>query len=272
MANFRKLKTMKYLKLLVITILLMNHIAYGQKLPNKQEGSVRAPLSVKIDGKPTEWQTPLQAYNHATDIYYTLANDDENLYLIVQATQPDIISRIMGGGITLGIQQSGKKDDKDAISITYPITEQTPYFNLRKKKNVVEDTSAHAADSLMMHNNALLDKYCKWIKTNGIAGLEPMIPVYNTDGIKAANLFNNKKIYTYELSVNLKLIHIPVKSGATFSYHIRINGAKSPATFTVLSATPGNEAFMEQFVAKANEVSAALAAPTDFWGEYTLAK
>ena len=59
-------------------------MANAQKLPNVQQASLRAPENVKVDGKPTEWGDKLQAYNKATDVFYTIANDYNNLYLIIQ--------------------------------------------------------------------------------------------------------------------------------------------------------------------------------------------
>src|SRR5476649_2012908 len=93
--------------------------AVAQKLPNVQTASVRAPANIKIDGKTTEWNNTFQAYNHATDIFYTVSNDDAKLYLTIQASDKLVINKIMSGGITFTIQKSGKKTDKDGISITY---------------------------------------------------------------------------------------------------------------------------------------------------------
>lgn len=243
--------------------------ANAQKLPNVQKISLRAPAKTKVDGKSVEWGNTFQAYNNATEIFYTMANDDENLYLAIQTNDPNIISRLMGGGVTLSIQKAGVKTDKNAISITYPVTEQTPYFNLRRKK-MVEDTTAKTADSLMLHNNMLIGQYCKWIRVSGITGVDSLISVYNTDGIKAAGAFNNKKVYTCELAINLKLLNISTAYATKFAYHIRMNGARSVGTISVMSSTPGNEAVMQAFVARANETGARLSAPTDFWGEYVL--
>jgi len=93
----------------------------AQKLPNVQLASVRAPADIKIDGKATEWNYPFQAYNRATDVFYTLSNDDDNLYLTLQATDEDIIRKIINGRISFTINKSGKKSEQDAVVITYPL-------------------------------------------------------------------------------------------------------------------------------------------------------
>jgi|GEM_PF-3923302 len=47
---------------------------------------------------------------------------------------------------------------------------------------------------------------------------------------------------------------------------------KNAPTIGIVSATPGNEAVMQQFADKVNAAGAQQAASTDFWGEYTLVK
>jgi len=251
---------------------LLTITASAQKQPNKQATGLRAPAQVKIDGKDTEWHNQFQAYNNATEVFYSMANDNENLYLSVQATQPDIINKIMSGGITLTIQKSTKKDNKSSVSITYPIAANAPYFGLRRKKNIEEDTTAKTADSIMKRNNALIVKSCKWIRVTGIPGVDSLTSIYNVNGIKAAGLFDNKKVYTCELSVKLEHLKTAIANGQTFNYHIRINGSKTPVSFTAVSASQGNDAVMQQFIEKANAMGIQQAAATDFWGEYTLVK
>ena len=249
---------------------------YAQKLPNKQEVSLRAPSNVKIDGKATEWNDQFQAYNRATNVFYTLSNDNENLYLTIKAIDQDVINKIVGGGISFIIARAGKKNDKDNIAITYPVITNT-YFNLRGKKGVAKDTSIKAADSIMRSNNNILMYKCKWIKVTGIKGLDTLISAYNQDGIKALGLFDNKKAYTCELSVSLEQIGLKTANSDKFAYHIRLNGSNVLGTYDLTNASysdpsPENVAKIQGYFAKFNESNAQLAAPTDFEGEYTIAK
>lgn len=244
-------------------------ITYAQKLPSIQQISLRAPTNIQIDGKPSEWDDKFQAYNHATDIFYTMANDDDNLYLVVQAKSDDAIAKITQGGITLSIRKPEDKNEMTSQSITYPVVQEVPYFNIRKKKNVVEYPTANSADSLMRHNNALIEKNFKWIKVSDIKDVDTLISVYNNDGIKSKGLFDNKKIYTCEFSIKLKLIRGSVIEKTKYLYDVRLNG-KKPAAFAVGKATPGNEAFMAQLVEGANKSSIEQSAPTDFKGYYIL--
>ncbi|HCN84591.1 MAG TPA: hypothetical protein DIT07_13365, partial [Sphingobacteriaceae bacterium] len=49
----------------------------NKKLPNVQQKSVRAPATIKIDGKRPEWDNQIQAINKAAGILYTISNDDD---------------------------------------------------------------------------------------------------------------------------------------------------------------------------------------------------
>lgn len=129
----------------IFSLLIISIIANAQKLPNVQQVSLRAPANIKIDGNTTEWGNQFQAYNKATDINYTLSNDDKNIYLAVQATIPDVIKRILNGGITLSVNQAGKKDDKGAPSISYPVSAPTNKVTIYLRNKPV----GKAADSLM---------------------------------------------------------------------------------------------------------------------------
>ncbi len=249
--------------------------ANAQKLPNVQQTSLLAPVNVKIDGKANEWGETLQAYNKATEIYYTLANDDENIYLTIQVKNEDIINKIIDGGVSLIIQKSGGKKSRDNISVTYPAYD-TPN-NKSKLRFNLSNSGIPNADSLMLINNAKLDKNCKLIKVTGIAGTDSLISIYNSEGIKAASLFNTSKVYTIEMSIALKYLDISTIGATKFAYHLLLNGAtpldwrnihpRAPADGSV-----GTLEYMQDAIKKAVDLDAPISTPTDFWGEYTLAK
>src|SRR5260221_3908569 len=82
-------------------------IANAQKLPKVQRISVRAPKNIKIDGTSREWENDtFRAYNASDRIYYTMSNDDHNLYLIVRATGVFEDDKVIRGGVTLTISHS----------------------------------------------------------------------------------------------------------------------------------------------------------------------
>src|ERR1700709_19758 len=100
----------KRINMLLFFIVGCNIAANAQKLPNVQQGEMRATTNIKIDGKTNEWN--FVAYNKNTEVYYTIANDDADLYLIVKAVKPDIVDKLIFGGLTLTVNASGKKSEK----------------------------------------------------------------------------------------------------------------------------------------------------------------
>jgi hypothetical protein len=253
---------MKYPCLILITLLtLPAFIAEAQKLPAIQQVSLRAAADVKIDGKALELNDTFQALNHNCDIYYTMSNDDTNLYLTIQVTYPDVIRRILNGGITFSVSPSGKKSDKQLMSVTYPVFSSPVGVNLSRKPQ-----SDKEADSLINAFNKRVKANWKTIKTSGIKGVDTTISIYNDDGIQAASAFNNKLAYTCELSVALKHFELNTDHPAKFAYHIMINEVtqrgidiKKDAAGNIMSINVNKGAVMGQ-------------PATDFWGEYTLAK
>lgn len=248
-------------QMFVAMLLLAASDANAQKLPATQQISLRAPANIKIDGKATEWNDTFQALNHNCDIYYTICNDDNNLYLIVQSNDIAVIRRMLNGGITFSVNTAGKKDDKAAIGITYPVLDSPVGIN--PPKGALSDKEA---DSLANLFNKRMREKAKTIKNNGIKGIDTAISVYNDNGIEAAEAFNRKMAYTCELSVPLKHFGLTPDHLTPFAYHVMINEVaqhgieiKKDAGGAIISISVNKGAQMGQ-------------PATDFWGEYTLAK
>jgi len=253
----------------------------AQKLPNVQTVSLRAPANIKIDGKSTEWDNTFQAYNHATSCSYTMSNDDNNLYLIIHTDDPDELTKLTTVGITFNINTTGKKDDKDAISILYPYFEgnKKPFINFKSTPKIVagSEASVAKADSFMNVSNKHLDFNSKFIKIKGIAGIDTLLSVYNDEGIKAREAFNILMAYTYELAIPLRYLNLSVKGADKIAYHILFHGI-SINDFGMVVTRDANGSFHVSVpdgaggAIPSKEHLPAISSTTDFWGEYTLAK
>jgi len=190
--------------------------AYAQKLPNKQEGSLKAPTNVKIDGKVGEWGD-FKAYNSATGLYYTLANDGQNLYLILKAANPIAIEKLFGGGISLYLNNPNNVAKDARAAITYLAVNKTSRMAIAELK---KDT---IANDLKKINNAIASS----LKTIIVKNLDDVkgdsIPVYNDYGIMAASHLVNTKTYTCEISVPLKNIKSFINSQSVINYTLQAN-------------------------------------------------
>jgi hypothetical protein len=245
-----------------LPLILMTFIAAAQKQPEVQPAGVWAPANIKIEGDANEWDNKFQAYNKTAGIYYTLSNNEDHLFLTVQATDPDMINKLVAGGLTFTIQKSGKKNDKDAMRIIYPYftKKNRPYFNIKSEQGL----SQLLKDSVAKADNKQLTNLMRTIRVSNISGVDTLITVNNENDIKVGETINNKLVYTWELSLPLKQLGISAEGASKFAYHISIGdlvikslGRQAEVSYTTDVAGYDNTA----------------AVPTyDFWGEYTLAK
>ncbi len=255
----------------------MVSFAHAQKLPKIQEVSVRAPADIKIDGKADEWKNKYQAFNIANSTYYTVSNNDEYLYLTVHMIGEFANTKVMSGGLTFSVAPA--TDAAAKLSVTYPA-------RLRKggKQDTHEDDLRYAAGSyakrmkdpafdkakipeLISQSNAYVKEVYKDIQVIG-RGFDgsALISIYNPEGFRVAGAFNDEMEYTYELAVPLK--YIKVAANGKISYTVLLN---SEATVTVPGAFYISPPMMKNGPG-ANPDLVFMTTPTEFSGEYTLAK
>ena len=258
-----KTKPIKYPYYWLALTMCIGLSANAQKLPNVQPAGVYAPANVKVDGNVTEWNNQLQAYNKSTSIYYTMANNNDNLYLVVQATANIIIDKILSGGISLTITSANNKTVVPLV-ITSPILPRGGRAPIVVR---LRDGGALADAELATLNKGLTANF-KEISINGINAIpEPSISVYNDHGIKASAAIDMNKAYNYEFVIPIKYITQLIDGSGTFNYNIKLSGEKmnNPNTIVVVGGAlngPASsaDAYMELF------------STTDFSGTYTLIK
>lgn len=243
--------------------------ANAQKLPNVQQVSLRAPANIKIDGNIDEWRE-LKAYNKACDIYYTIANDEENIYLTVQAKESGIIEKIFNSGLQFTVNTTGNKKTDGSPAIIFPA-----YSDPKNKAYI--DLDAQPFDSVKKASSERLAavKFLRIANIKGIA--DCLLSVYNTEGIKVGVSLGDNMYLIYELAIPLKLLQIT--GGAVLNkitYNVKLNGSAESGydlrieggRMLVFTGRDGKDYLIGRNTPK-NWMKAT---STDFWGEYTLAK
>ncbi len=263
--------------ILIVSFITLN--VNAQKLPNVQSTGVRIPANSKMDGKTTEWDGKFQAYNTATNLYYTMANNAEFVYLIAHIKDPSVIKRITDFGFTFEIYQNETLRNKDMVSVTLPYA-ANKYFSLNLSKPTGADPSLEK--DILKENNSLLSKNHKYTLVKGVQGLDS-VAIYNDKGIAFVEAFDSNEDYTMELQLPVKFIKFLSGNESKFSYRLVINarpnfgpvrqiislGAGGSATFTeAKDFTPEQKAMNEEISA----MNAIKYAATDFKAEYTLVK
>ncbi|GAB2987388.1 hypothetical protein GCM10027049_29080 [Mucilaginibacter puniceus] len=252
----------------LLLALTIPFVAYSQKLPSKQSAGLHIPTNFKIDGKASEWNNVFQAYNSSIEAFYTIANDRDKLYLIVQVTDPLVIRKLVAGGLTFSINKSDSRKEKPLVAITYPIFEKKniPNVNWKNKPVAATDpTTTFKLDSFMnVANKQVVDK-SKEIKITGKLLQDSVISVYNEVGIKAVSSFDNKIRYTYELLIPFDRIGLPAGQ-KKFYYNIKLNGSDHDGTSSIEFITGGVRVNGPGKMEDMNFIWN----PTDLWGEYIL--
>lgn len=201
-------------------------IAGAQKLNNVQEGAVIAPLAVKIDGKFAEWENTFAAFNKTTKLFYTIANDDKNIYLFVKSADAINNTKIMGGGVTLTINTANKKKEENAFVVTFPIINRANMRGLRRPRGAGQGTvqdSASLAEAAAARKTAIAS-----IKEIGVLGFkdipDSLISIYNEYGIKAAANYDADANLLFEIAIPLKLLGLSAANPKEFAYNLKVNG------------------------------------------------
>jgi len=257
-------------------------------LKDVQVTSVWAPANVKIDGRLNEWEDNFQAFNKSTRLFYTLSNNEKYLYLAITCTDAQTVNKIAAGGITLTINTAGKKREKGAFSLTYPVISNSGGGRgrgARRQQTSGTDTAAIAA----AHKQFIASS--KEIKVLGFKDVDDtLISIYNEYSIKTAIAYDTIGNYNYELAVPLKLLGISAGNMTEIAYNVKVNGLQ-------LGDSGQVKVMLDGFQSGGISISGNggggrgrgggsgggksdggnfdfqdLTSPTDFWGKYTLAK
>lgn len=265
-----------------LSIILYDQQASAQKLPSVQNTGYFTPGSIKIDGKINDWGNKFQAYNKQNGIRYLIANNQTNLYLVVQTSDIPTIKKIAGNGLALIIAPA-KKQLNNAVIITFPAYNRSELhgYLLQDTKPDTEDTLSRRLffDSVMTAVNRKIDATFKSMSITGISTItDSLTSVYNLDGIKAAARVDNKLTYTYEMSVPLKYLKAQLASNK-FSYAIRINGieARENIQYIHRDGNAKGDIIMFESNGKTYLIGTTNAPDTmfnaystDFWGQYNI--
>jgi len=84
---------------------------------------------VTVDGRTTEWSTPLPRYHKVTGINFDITNDERNIYMIVRVADTTAQRQILQNGLEVWINKDGKKNH--TTGITYPMAKDKPRAGAR---------------------------------------------------------------------------------------------------------------------------------------------
>jgi len=293
-----------------LVLVVLSTVVQAQKLNNIQQNSVWAPANIKIDGKLNEWDDTFQAYNKTTDIYYTISNDDKNLYFVIKSIVPIINNKIIAGGINFTINTADKKrdNDKDTYVVGFPMIDMAAMRSQMQRRaggggggmggppggggGMGSLTGKPDSAGIAMRRQALKSVKDKLL---GFATDIPdsVISIYNEYGVKAAVDYDATGNLTCEIAVPLKYFHFSAGNPKEFSYNIKLNGLNLAGMMPPGAPMPGppgggfgggggggrgfamggggGGGLPPPGMPSLVDMQSMIS-PTDFWGKYTLAK
>jgi hypothetical protein len=303
-----KTNILKLTKIALITICFIASsltVAQAQKLNDVQDVSVWA-SGVKVDGKHNEWENNFKAMNKSTNLTYTLANDAKNLYLAIQSKDVTNNSKILLGGISLTVNPSGKKNDKEGFKVIYPVVARrrpggAPGAGGGATTGVriqggpggggfgrFQDMSPMQRDSMQRAMARTQLGGAKEIKVFGFKDIpDSLISIYNEYSIKTIASISDEGVFMYELSIPLELLEMSADKPKEFSYNIKLNGLQINFGGFAGGARPGGGGGEGAPMVRVEVAGGGgggmgggmggfnfqdLITPTDFWGKYVLIK
>ncbi|MBB6239449.1 putative membrane protein YgcG [Pedobacter sp. AK013] len=197
----------KILRLSVFSVMFGSFSVKAQDV----EENIRMVKPFKADGISNEWNEPLNQYNDATKLAFALANDDKNLYIIIESLDPQTTFSVLRGGITLNINTEGKK--KDGMKLTFPLMDRPPMPKEGEEQPLSPDGATH--DPVVMN---------KSIRVSGFKNIaDGELPAINQDGIETGMSIHPNRDLIYELSIPLVQLQVGLDLKKPLVYNIKIN-------------------------------------------------
>lgn len=201
---------------------LSSEKVFAQNTDPDEDVNLWMPQPVIVDGNSSEWHEPLNNYNTPTQLAFALANDQQNLYLIIESLDAATTGKLLRGGLTLNINTAGKK--KDGIKLNFLGMQQPP-----PPRSGQRDTSQHTEPEMMQHADREHAPGVTVIQVSGFKKIpDGALSIPNNEGIQVAAAFNKQRDYICELSIPLSVLDLKGDEVKAIAYNIKINASNRP--------------------------------------------
>ena len=155
-----------------------------------------------------------------------MANTTDYLYFAFKSSDQQNSNKILAGGITILINPSGKKKDKNQYSFTFPVINSTIRRNFRQAMRAMRNNNGTPPDSATIANMRKQQLAAfKEIQVLGIKEItDSTISIYNEYGIAVAMNYDSNGALVYELGIPLSLLKLDPITPKEFAYNVIVNG------------------------------------------------
>ena len=203
---------------IIITVLVIGCIAvFNLPIASAQKkaeliNTKWAKTAVQADGSLNDWQDSLSLFNDATKLYYSLANDNNNIYLALRSSSREDLTKILAGGISFSANIESKK--KDPPTVIFPVLDRTP----GKNRNIKEQPEEQEMQKQVLAR-------IKDIKVTGFKEIiDGGISLQNMYGIRASAAFDKNNNLVQEIIIPLSLLNLSIAKNELVTYNIKVNG------------------------------------------------
>src|ERR1035437_149887 len=168
--------------------------------------------TIVVDGKPTEWPTPLKYYDDKSKLQYAVTNDKENLYLCIKATEEQTQIKILRAGMQIWIDTTGKNEHR--VGILFPMASMKQRFDqttTAPKESNTEESTEERKPKKKQDIIGLRNTFLKGYKEMQLSGFQPPIngmnPIQTTYGIVVSVNWDTIGIMTYEAVIPFKTFY-----------------------------------------------------------------
>jgi hypothetical protein len=112
---------------LILTITLFGAAALTSCGPSRKAvspdpgGDAWQRLPLTIDGSDKDWIKPLPFAISPEKVTYSVTNDDQYLYILLETKSPQEQQKIVQGGMTVWVNTKADKSESGAVGIGYPL-------------------------------------------------------------------------------------------------------------------------------------------------------
>lgn len=202
------------------------HAITGAHAQSHNNNLHRPPTAIAIDGNLKDWGDSLYYYNEEKKLYYTLANDAQNIYVAIRLNDRSEQERVLMAGLTLGINSKGKK--KDNYKVTFPVANAQDMADMMAaRRNVTEPTDEQPTDREEMRKVRLTK--LRNIKVEGFKDIDyDILTTTNSYGFKAAIDYDADGNLVYEAAIPLKFFDTADVTKNEWAFNFRVNGITRP--------------------------------------------
>ena len=169
-------------------------------------------LPLIIDGSDKDWIKPLPYSIKSEKLNYSVTNDDQNLYILVETKNPPEQQKIIQGGMTVWINTKADKNEAGAVGIGYPLDSRVDH----DRQIMQEAQPDRYKDNKPV---TLEDKkdYALYGFTRDSAGTYTYADDSNPQGIRMRLDFNNEGDLIYEAAIPLQTLYPNHNQSASYA-------------------------------------------------------